>query len=140
VLLPYDPLTVIAYECGTLAAAATAGLAGAIFPPPQDVNATTDMASENKIRSFRNFLRVKKLPENANPATPKVGKKNAYNIPVLPGCIKTADEDWVRIVRVEVAMLLPAGRDAGENEHVTPTGRFAQESESASCKDPLTVT
>jgi hypothetical protein len=108
------------YECGVLLAAAI-WLAGVIVPPPQDVNKPINITSENSIKSFHTFLRVKKLPETSNPATPKDGKKNAYSIPFLTGWLNTADEDVVAIVRFEVALLLPAGMDAGENEHVTPT-------------------
>jgi hypothetical protein len=119
--------------------AATAFAEGVIVPPPQDVNTPIEISSESSIRSFHSFLRVKRPPEITNPATPKVGKKNAYSIPFWAGWPRTADADRLAIVRFEVALLLPAGIEAGENEHVTPTGRFVQDSESVSCNDPLTV-
>jgi hypothetical protein len=139
VLLPYDPLIVTVYECGVVLAAAF-WLGGVIVPPPQDVNKPIDITRKDSITSFHNFLRVNRFSEIINPPTPKVGKKNAYNIPVPVPWLKAADADVVLIVRVEVALLLPAGIDAGENEHVTPVGRFVQDSESVSCNDPLTTT
>ena len=115
-------------------------LAGVIVPPPQDVNKPIDITRKDSIRSFHNFLRVNRLPEIINPPTPKVGKKNAYSIPVLRGCVNAADAEVVETVRFEVALLLPAGMEAGEKEHVTPAGKFAQDRESAFCKVPLITT
>ena len=128
------------YEWDVVLATAVWPVGGVIVPPPQDVNTPIDITRKDSIRSFHNFLRVNRLPENINPPTPNEGKKNAYSIPVLPGCANAAEAEVVAIVRFEVGLLLPAGMDAGENEHVTPAGRFVQDSESASCNDPLIVT
>ena len=128
------------YECGVVLAAAF-WLGGVIVPPPQEVNKPIDITRKDRITSFHNFLRVNRFPEINNPPTPKVGKKNAYNIPVFPfAWFKAADADVVVTVRFEVALLVPAGMVAGENEHVTPAGKFVQDSERVFCDDPLTTT
>jgi hypothetical protein len=131
------------YDCaagaaGTFEAFCTAGAADA---PPHELSRHMDSANDPSIKSFQTLFRENTPPVTASPATPKIGRNAAYNALVLPaGYRSSAEADRVKIVRVDVALLLPGGMDEGENEQATPAGRLEHERESDSCNEPVTVT
>jgi hypothetical protein len=70
--------------------------------------------------SFQTRFLENTLPITATPAIPKVGIHIAIRIPLLSAeDFRFAASDVVEIVKVEVALVVPAAIDEGEKEQDT---------------------